>query len=262
MARIVLALGLILWATVVSAQSVTAVLEPLRAVELRSTVNGRVTELVDVEGSRVSEGDVVAEIDASVQRARVSLAKVTAESEGTVARARELLAQATFRQSRVVAAREKGAAQLWEVELADQAVAVAKADVIVAEDEQRRRVAELGLEQATLAEFTIRAPFDGTVMSVSVDPGEIVDTATVLVKIGSLDLLVATAFVPVDWANAFEGMTSLPVILEDGRQLEANVRALAPEIDPASRTVRLLVEVANTDGALRPGEIVEIADPR
>ena len=58
------------------AQDVTAVLEPLRSVELRSTVNGRVTQIIELEGARIEEGDVIAEIDATVQRARVELAKM------------------------------------------------------------------------------------------------------------------------------------------------------------------------------------------
>ncbi|MEL7151869.1 MAG: efflux RND transporter periplasmic adaptor subunit [Pseudomonadota bacterium] len=244
------------------AVDVTAVLEPLRSVELRSTVNGRVTRIVEPEGTTVAAGDVVAEVDAGVQRARVKLAEVTAGAQGSLTRAEELLNQAEFRLERITSARERGAAQSWEVESAAQAVSVAKADVTVARDELRRREAELGLELATLSEFTVRAPFDATVLNVAVDPGTIVDTATVLVEIGALDTLQASAFVPVEWARSFSGRDSVSARLETGQTVDARLRALDPRVDPASRTIRVLVEVPNADGALRPGEILVIEDPR
>ncbi|MCY4178825.1 MAG: efflux RND transporter periplasmic adaptor subunit, partial [Litoreibacter sp.] len=259
LAFLILALGIV--AMPLRAE-VTGVLQPLRAVELRSTVNGRVTFIIEPEGTVVSSGAVVAEVDASVQRARVALAEVVAGAKGAVTRAEELLKQAEFRLERIARARAQGAAQSWEVAVAEQAVAVAQADIGVAEDELSRRRAELGLELATLEEFTIRAPFDATVLNVAVDPGAIVDTSTILVELGALDVLQATAFVPVEWATALSGATDLSATLESGQPVTARLRALDPRIDPASRTLRLLIELPNADGTLRPGEIVTLQDPR
>jgi len=146
--------------------------------------------------------------------------------------------------------------------MAEQAVAVAQADLSVVQDEQDRRAAELALEQATLSEFAIRAPFDATILNVAVDPGEIVDTATVLVEVGALDTLQATAFVPIDWLTAITVSEPIGATFEDGAKQEISVLAVDPRIDPASRTVRLIVEVANADGTNRPGQIVTLHDPR
>ena len=244
------------------AQDVTAVLEPAQSVELRSTVNGRVTEVLSLEGTLVSGGQIVARIDAAVQAARVSLAQVSANAKGAAKRAETLVEQAKFRRDRLASALAKGAAQAWEVEMAEQAVAVAQADLSVVQDEQDRRAAELALEQATLSEFAIRAPFDATILNVAVDPGEIVDTATVLVEVGALDTLQATAFVPIDWLTAITVSEPIGATFEDGAKQEISVLAVDPRIDPASRTVRLIVEVANADGTNRPGQIVTLHDPR
>ena len=247
--------------TLLAAQSVTAILEPDQSVELRSTVNGRVIETVQKEGTAVKEGQVVAKIDAAVQEARVQLAKVASEASGTVLRAQKQLEQAEFRQDQIQQTRDNGAAQAWEVDVAKQAVAVAKADLVVAQDEQDRRAAELALEEATLAEFSIRAPFDGILLNVAVDPGEIVDTATVLVEIGALNRLLATAFVPVDWVQNLAAGDPLKVSLENDTAKDATVRAVDPRVDPASRTIRLLVEVSNLDQSMRPGEVLVIENP-
>lgn len=248
--------------TVLAAQDVTAVLEPAQSVELRSTVNGRVTSITDLEGTLVKAGDVIAEIDGSVQRARVKLTQIAAEATGTIERASTLVTQAEFRRDRLAAALKKGAAQSWEVEIAEQAVAVARADLIVAQDDQDRRAAELALEQATLSEFSIRAPFDATVLNVAVDPGEIVDTATVLVEVGALDTLLATAFVPLEWVPELPATGPIKASFEGGAAANVAIRAIDPRVDPASRTVRVIVEVANTSGTLRPGEVVKLHDPR
>lgn len=244
------------------AQDVTAVLEPAQSVELRSTVNGRVTEILSLEGTTVTGGEVVAKIDAAVQAARVSLAQVSADAKGAAKRAETLVDQAKFRRNRLASALAKGAAQAWEVEMAEQAVAVAEADLSVVRDEQDRRAAELALEKATLSEFEIRAPFDATVLNVAVDPGEIVDTATVLVEVGALTILQATAFVPIDWLTAVKVSEPIPATFEDGAKQDISVLAIDPRIDPASRTVRLVVEVENTGGINRPGQIVTLHDPR
>lgn len=243
------------------AQDVTAVLEPTRSVELRSTVNGRVNSIVQSEGTLVTKDSIVAEIDGSVQRARLNLAQVTAEALGNLDRAEQLVTQATFRRDRIAAAKDKGAAQAWEVELAEQALAVALADLQVARDERARRAAELDLERATLAEFSVRAPFDATVLDVVVDEGEIVDTATVLVELGALDALEATAFLPVDWANALRDGARLNTRVESGGALKAAVKSIDPRIDPASRTVRVIISVENDGNALRPGEILVVENP-
>ncbi len=258
----ILTVAFVAGASAVLAQDVTAVLEPAQSVELRSTVNGRVTSIAELEGTIVADGDIVANIDASVQQARVELARISASATGTVVRAQNLLEQAQFRRDRLAAAQAKGAAQSWEVEMADQAVAVAEADLSVARDEQARRAAELALEQATLAEFAIRAPFDATVLDVAVDPGEIVDTATVLIEVGALNTLLATAFIPLEWAPSFETAAPIKASYEDGNTAKAKVRAIDPRVDPASRTVRVIVEVDNTEGLLRPGEILVLHDPR
>jgi membrane fusion protein (multidrug efflux system) len=260
--RYFLLAAILAFPTALAAQDVTAVLEPAQSVELRSTVNGRVVSITDLEGTMVQAGDVIAEIDGSVQRARVALTQIAAEATGTVERARTLLTQAEFRRDRLANALKKGAAQSWEVEVAEQAVAVAEADLTVAKDDQDRRAAELALEQATLSEFEIRAPFDATVLDVVVDPGEIVDTATVLVEVGALDTLLATAFVPLEWVPELPKTGAIAASFESGARADVVIRAIDPRVDPASRTVRVIVEIANEEGLLRPGEILTLRDPR
>ena len=248
--------------TTLAAQNVTAVLEPDQSVELRSTVNGRVVETVQREGTAVIEGQVVAKIDAAVQEARVQLAKVASRSKRhrTAAHRSSLnrpsFAKTKFGKPETTVQRKPG-----------------KSMSLNKRWQWRRRIWSLRKMNRIAARrnwhwkrqrwpsFSIRAPFDGIVLNVDVDPGEIVDTATVLVEIGALDRLLATAFVPVDWVKDLAAGDPLKVSLENGAARDATVRAIDPRVDPASRTIRLLVEVSNLDQSMRPGEVLVIENP-
>ncbi|MEO0702327.1 MAG: efflux RND transporter periplasmic adaptor subunit [Pseudomonadota bacterium] len=255
-----LIIGLCLTSPVL-AQGVTAVLEPARTVELRSTVNGRIAALDLRDGALVAQGDVLAKIDAAVQEARVQLAEVVSGGTGALVRAEQLLTQAQTRLDRVTEARSKGAAQEWEVVAAQQLVDIAAADLQVVQDDHARREAELALERATLSEFQIVAPFDATVLEVFVDAGEIVDTATPFMEIGNIDTLSATAFLPVDWLPGLERGGALEAITEFGDRVSVGIDAIDPRVDPASRTVRVVLTLDNGDGRLLPGTTLEIEGP-
>ena len=258
--RLILA-ALLLTAKAAAAATVTAILAPARTVEIRSTVNGRVAALDLIDGDRVAAGDPLAQIDGRVQEARVALADVIASAKGVSLRADRVLEEATARRDRIATARTKGAAQEWEVVAAEQAVAVAEADKLVAEDDLRRKRAELALEQATLAEFLIDAPFDATVLEVFVDPGEIVDTGTVLMEVGSIDDLIATAFVPVEWLPGLSRGAPIAASTDLGGRVDATVNAIDPRVDPASRTVRVVLRLDNSDGRYLPGTTLVVEAP-
>ncbi|MEM7290385.1 MAG: biotin/lipoyl-binding protein, partial [Pseudomonadota bacterium] len=66
---------------------VSAILEPVRQVEIRTAVNGRIASLEVSEGQSVEGQDPLIQMDARVQRARVDFAEVAANAEGAIARA-------------------------------------------------------------------------------------------------------------------------------------------------------------------------------
>ncbi len=248
-------------ATPLVAQPVTFVLEPAQEAELKTTVNGRLQDVSVTLGQKVKKGDVVAKIDARVQTARVDLAKVVAEATGGEIRSSKVMEQATSRLELIRKARERGAAQVWEVEAAEQALAVAEADLLLATEDRIRKEAELALETATLDEFSLRAPFDGTILDVLAEEGEVVQTETTVIVIGQLVSLEGTAFFPVDWVQDLEPGAELAADAETGGRFPIRVTAIDPRIDPASATVRMVFEVANTDGDLRAGTRMSIDRP-
>ncbi len=254
---ILTSLFLALSTTFAAAQAVSAVLEPVRFVEITSAVAGRISDLSVAEGQDVTEGTPLARIDASVQEARVALSRIAAEAQGATQRAAIVVAQAESLAKRVRAARAKGAAQAWEVTQVTQALELAKADQQIAVEAAAQLEAQLALEDATLSEFAMSAPFDGTVLEVMVEQGQIIDTQTIALAFGNLDRLSATAFLPVSWVTSLNVGEPLPATLENSnRRVDARVTAIDPRIDPASQSVRVKVEIANPDRRVFAGSVL------
>jgi RND family efflux transporter MFP subunit len=249
--------------TSATAQTVSAILEPSQIVEIKPVVAGRIGQTVVTEGTNAARDTLLAQVDATVQNARVTVAQIAANGEAAQERANMLVQQAQTLVERITRARRKGAAQEWEVTHAQQALELAQADARLAEENTRQRAAQMKLEQATLAEFDLRAPFDGSVLQVFVEPGEIVTTDTVAFEFGALGRLDATAFVPLDWLGDLAQGDVLDAALpnQNNLRVSAQVRNIDPRIDPASQTVRVTLEVDNSDGAIFAGSVLQVSKP-
>ncbi len=245
------------------AQSVSAVLEPAKIAEIRPTVAGRLSEIAVAEGDQVVAGAKLAQMDNAVQMARVSLAQQAAEAQGQLQRAAAATGEAEAFVVRVDQAHARGAAQNWEVTAARQALKLAQAEQVIAQEAQRQAEGQLALEQATLSEFELRAPFDGTVLQIFREPGEIVDTQQSVITLGHLRTLEATGFFPVDQFSDLEVGRTFRATVDNGRaQSETVVTVISvdPRIDPASRTVRVTIELPNGDLSFAAGATIVI-DP-
>ncbi len=246
-----------------AAQSVSAILEPSQIVEIMPAVPGRIGQEVLAEGTQVSRDTLLAQVDPNVQNARVEVAQIVANGDAAQERANIVVEQAQTLVNRITRAKNKGAARAWEVTQAQQALALAQADAKLAQENTRQRAAQMKLEQAMLAEFDLRAPFDGTVLQVFIEPGEIVTTDTIAIEIGALERLHATAFVPLDWLEGLAQGDMLDAVLpnQNNTRVTALVRNIDPRIDPASQTVRVTLEVDNADGAIFAGSVLQVSKP-
>ncbi len=244
-------------------QTVSAILEPTQQVALQPTFPGRIEVIHVLEGDRVKTGDILAEMEAGVQRARVRLAEQAATATGPTDRAAIVVQQAQAVLDRVTTARNKGAAQAWELRQAEQTLGLARADEKIAQEAAKQLKAQLQLEQETLANFFLAAPFDAVVLEVFAEPGQTITDETPVLEIGLLDQLKATAFVPVEWLDDIEvgNNLSVQVLSSAPVQADALVRVIDPRVDPASRSVRIVLSLENPDGAILPGTAIEVQSP-
>ncbi|MCR9202785.1 MAG: HlyD family efflux transporter periplasmic adaptor subunit [Planctomycetaceae bacterium] len=115
---------------------------------------------------------------------------------------------------------------------------------------------ELQIAQARLDRRYIRAPFDGVMMRVDVNPGEWVEPGTVVGRVIDLSRLRAEGFVRVsDVDPEFVGRTVSIEVRSDAETyvVRGQITFVSREVDPQNQEVRFYAEVDNRDGRLLPG---------
>ncbi len=150
------------------------------------------------EGDSVAQGAVLARIDAAGQQASRSAGGRGAGRRPDRAGPRPGCADPRARRWAPNIART-------ELEAAERALQTAMQDVA-------RATAQVDQAQVIFDNHTIRAPMAGTILVLNVDPGQSIDTATVLMTIADLDDLIVEA--DVDEAYATRITTGLPALLQ------------------------------------------------
>ncbi|MGF6774806.1 membrane fusion protein (multidrug efflux system) [Paraburkholderia sp. GAS199] len=164
--------------------------------------------------------------------------------------------------------------QRWQQMLQTQSVSQQDADTRSADMLAKRAIlASAQANVARLAELVsyekVTAPFDGVITVRNVDVGALVTAggtpglaipANELFHIVQTDVLRTFADIPQDDASLVTVGTQVYLTTQQypGRRFPAEVARSSEVINPASRTMRVEVDVKNSDGALRPGAYVQV----
>ncbi len=199
-------------------------------VAVAAETGGRVVELAVSEGTRVSQGDVLCQLDEAVRQASVAQARASvAQAEIDLTAAQALADNGFGAQNRVPA-----------LQAAFEA-------------------AQAGLEQAELdlERTVITAPVDGLVQLPLADVGVHLDPGMACATLLDVDPLVITGQVPErDIAALSVGMEA-DAVLVTGETTSGTVSFISAVADDATRTFRVNIDVPNADGALRGGVTAE-----
>lgn len=123
----------------------------------------------------------------------------------------------------------------------------------------RERVDALRQSTDVVSEVTITAPNSGTVITRSVNPGQVLAVGQEMFVVADLSTVwVIGELYEKDFANVRLGSEATVVVPSAGRQIRGEVSYIDPRVDPGARTVKVRVEVPNTDGALRLGMFVDV----
>ena len=116
---------------------------------------------------------------------------------------------------------------------------------------------------AQVASYPIVAPFDGTVVSTMITRSRRADVADPLFVVADLGRVYAVANIPESDFAALPGLTGGAVRLTatayPGRSFAARMLYTGAEVDPVTRTVRLVAEADNPDDLLKLGMFARIA---
>lgn len=225
---------------------------------IHARANGYVRRwLVDL-GERVKAGQLLAEIDTpeldrELDQARAGLS----ESEASVELARASREYATSSLERYQQLTQRKLTSAQELERYQAEARVNDARVQVAEAERASRVANLRRLEQLKAFSQVSAPFAGVVTSRTIERGALVSSgvASPLFELATVDALRVTVDVPQSWAPGVRTGHSAQLALPEypDRRFEARVARTAGRLDAKSRTLRVELEVPNSDGKLLPG---------
>lgn len=208
-----------------------------QSVMLRPEVAGRVQQLGFVDGARVRKGQMLVQLDDTLQRAELSQAQ-----------AQVSIAQANYQRNQELVAQNFVAQRVLDESAANLQVAQA----------------QLALANARLARMRIAAPFDGVLGIRTVNMGDFVRDGADLVNLEDIGTMVVDFRLPERFQSKIvrNQIADLQLDALPGQRFKARVEAIDPLLDVNGRSVAVRAVVANTgngvDAPLRPGMFARV----
>lgn len=215
--------------------SVTAVgsVAPARGVTVGNEIAGTVTAIRFESGATVKQGQVLVDLDTSVERAQLNSAIARRElAVVNATRSRDLL--------------KSGAAPKAQLDNDESALksAIADANALSAQIERK----------------TVRAPFTGRLGIRLVNLGQYLNVGTPISVLQAIDAVYVDFTLPQQrLADVAVGMP-IRVALDGSKEaIDGTVAAIEPTVDSGSRNMKLRGAIDNKGERLRPGMFVNVA---
>jgi HlyD family secretion protein len=247
---------------VVARVTASGTLQATVTVQVGAQISGRIAKLAADFNSTVKKGEIIAKIDPQLFVAAVEREQANyVANKADVAKAQAQERDADLAQKRTKSLNEQGLASAAELQAADTALAVAKAQTDVAKAALEQEVAALNQARVNLSYTDIPSPIDGVVISRSVDVGQTVASslqAPVLFTIAEdlKKMQVHTSVAEGDVGRLQPGMdTWFTVDAFPGQRFKGKIS----QIRNAAQTVQnvvtydAVIDVNNADLRLRPG---------
>ena len=234
-------------------------LKPRKLVEVGAQVTGQLQKLHVTVGDEVAAGDVLAEIDATIQINLVQATRSTLDAlEAHLAVQQSALQVAEAEQSRQERLMAADATTAVELERARDAQVRAQGTLVQLQSQIASQRARLTSEEAKLGYSQIYAPIDGTVLEVLAAEGQTLTATYVTPVILHLaDLSTLTVEAKVAEANVAKLKPGMGVYFTTlggrGRRWRGNLDQILPRANVENNlvTYTALFSVDNADGALR-----------
>ena len=233
---------------------VDCVINPYRVVDVSSPVAGVIEKLLIDRSQQIREGQVIARLEASVERANVDLARYRAGVESDVEVGMVNINFDRMRKKRIDSLLEQNNVSRELADQVEREVQLSEWKLRQAKELARVRKLELRRAQAQLAQKSISAPFDGFVLDIFKYPGEYVEDQAIA-RLAQLDPLVIEAIVPMEYFGQIQpGMQAeiVPdILLKD--TLEGEVITVDRIGDTASNTFGVKLSMPNPENRIPAG---------
>lgn len=217
----------------VESRDAIGTLVAVRGVTLTAELPGTVREISFQSGAYVRAGAVLVRLDTSTERAQLD----ATQAELSLARL-SLERTRTLRESE----------------------STSQADLDAAAARERQAAAQVAALEATIAKKTIRAPFDGRISIREVELGQVLAPGTPIASLQSVSPIHADFWLPQQaLADLRPGQeVRLRTDVFPGASWDGEVTTVNPEVDVATRNVRVRATLPNPDGRLRPGMFANV----
>jgi membrane fusion protein (multidrug efflux system) len=195
--------------------------------------SGVVREIKFEAGSLVKAGDELAQLDIEIEEAQLRAAEAAAG-----------LARISFNRAKELIVSRS----------------ISQADLDSADANLKQADAQVDNTKAVIAKKIVRAPFAGKLGIRRISTGQFLEKGSPVVSLQSLDPVYVEFSLPQQRLGELAEGLKVAVSSDayPGQQFEGKITAINPEIDQATRNVRVQATLANGDGRLRPGMFVSV----
>lgn len=215
--------------------SLSGSLEANEQMELRSEISGIVEKINFKEGSKVSKGQILFQVNDKELRAQ--LAKVMTAQK---------LASENVRRAKLLLEKEAISQEEYDISEADFQFALAESQLIAAQ----------------LAKATVRAPFSGTIGLRYISQGTYVTPSTPIASLVNTDQLKITFSIPEKYSSQIGLEDRITFTTSNSKEKQtAKIYAIEPGVDLATRTLKMRAIAENQEGKLIPGTFANVILP-
>lgn len=205
-----------------------------KGVAVSNDAPGVVTKISFESGASVKQGQVLLELDTSVERAQLASAQVRKKlAEQNVARTRALFQTSTVAQAKVDA------------------------------DEAQLQAAQTELSglQAQINRKVVRAAFAGRLGIRNVNLGQYLAPGTPITTLEALDAVFVDFTLPQQMLPDLAPGLTVRISIEGAKDItaEGQVVAVDPSIDESTRSIKVRARVPNAEQKLRPGMFADVS---
>lgn len=215
--------------------SLSGSIEANEQVEIRSEVSGIVEGIYFNEGSFVTKGQLLFKVNDIELRAQLQQAK----TKGGLASENE-------RRAKLLLEKEAISQEEYDIARADYKLAQAQIQLI----------------QAQISKTNLRAPFSGKIGLRSISTGTYVTPSILIAKLVNIEKLKITFSIPEKYVNQIKSNTNLSfTVAGSTEKYNAKVYAIEPEVEIATRTLKIRAITENKSRTLFPGTFANVVLP-
>lgn len=211
----------------------TATVTAVQGVNVSAETGGRVSKIDFQSGAIVKAGDILIQLDTASEDAQLASANASAAlAKANLARVKKLSKQNMSSQDELDSAEAK----------------------------VKETVAQTHNVRALIAKKTIRAPFSGRLGLRQVNLGQILSEGDAIVSLHTLDPIYVDFSIPQKALSHLNPGLEVRVTVDaaPGETFTGRILATDPDVDPATRSVRVRATIANPDEILRTGMFASI----